>query len=134
VREKAKLAAALRSPQQEDFVDASIRQFCANANARLQACADFDDKRQFLIGHVERAIYNRYDIAIVGSVPVQAASGDARLPFRIEGKINIKTVRSESYRKAALQQLRTEPDDATAAQVTNQPLLSPLTANPAVAV
>jgi hypothetical protein len=29
-REKAKLAAALRSPQQEDFVDASIRQFLRN--------------------------------------------------------------------------------------------------------
>jgi hypothetical protein len=30
-REKAALVAALRSPQQEDFVDASIRQFCASA-------------------------------------------------------------------------------------------------------
>jgi hypothetical protein len=40
-REKAALAAALRSPQQEDFVDASIRQFSATANARLLACSDF---------------------------------------------------------------------------------------------
>jgi hypothetical protein len=108
VREKAKLAAALRSPQQDDFVDASVRQFCASAKARFQACTDFDDKRQFLVGHVERVIYNRYDIAIVGFVPVQAASGDARLPFRIEGKIDIKAVRSESCRKSALQQLRAE--------------------------
>jgi hypothetical protein len=53
-REKAALAAALRSPQQEDFVDASIRQFCASANARLLACADFDAKREFLVAHVER--------------------------------------------------------------------------------
>ena len=37
MREKAKLAAALRSPQHEDFVDAIIRQFSAMANARLQA-------------------------------------------------------------------------------------------------
>ena len=36
-REKAELVAALRSPLHEDFVDASIRQFCASANARFQA-------------------------------------------------------------------------------------------------
>ena len=40
VRRKAKLAAALRSSQHEDFVDASARQFCATAKARLQACTD----------------------------------------------------------------------------------------------
>jgi Recombinase zinc beta ribbon domain len=44
VRGKARLATALRSPQQEEFVDANVRQFCANANARLQACTDFDQK------------------------------------------------------------------------------------------
>jgi hypothetical protein len=100
VREKAKLAAALRSPQQEDFVDAKIRQFCANADARLQECADFDDRRAFLAEHVERVIYNRYDITIVGSVPVQSGSGNAKLPFRIEGEIDIKAVRSKAGRKA----------------------------------
>ena len=56
VREKAKLAAALRSPQHEDFVDASIRQFCATASARLQACTDFDESQQFLADYVERAL------------------------------------------------------------------------------
>jgi hypothetical protein len=104
VRDKAKLAASLRSPRQEDFLDASVRQFCANANARLQACADFDDKRQFLVGHVERVIYNRYDVTMVGSVPVQSASGDSKLPFRIEGKVDIQAVRSKAGRKAASEQ------------------------------
>jgi hypothetical protein len=85
VREKAKLAAALRSPQQEDFVDASVRQFCANANARLQECADFDDKREFLVGHIEKVIYHRYNVTMIGSVPLRSASGDTKLPFRIEG-------------------------------------------------
>jgi Recombinase zinc beta ribbon domain len=47
VRTKAKLAAASRSAHHEDFVDASIRQFCATAKARLQACSDFDANRQF---------------------------------------------------------------------------------------
>jgi hypothetical protein len=54
IREKAELVAALPSPQNEDFVDASVRQFCASARARFEACADFDAKRQFLLGHVER--------------------------------------------------------------------------------
>jgi site-specific DNA recombinase len=93
-REKAELVAALQSPQHEDFVDASIRQFCASARERLQACSDFDAKRQFLVGHVERVIYNRYQVAIAGSVPVQSASGATKLQFRIEGEIDRKAVRS----------------------------------------
>jgi hypothetical protein len=90
MREKTKLAAALRSPEQEDFVEASIRQFCATANARLHACSDFDDKRQFLMGYVERVVYNRYDVTIVGAVPIQSASGETKRQFRIEGKIDIR--------------------------------------------
>jgi hypothetical protein len=93
-REKAKLVAALRSPQHEDFVDASLRQFCASANARFQACADFEAKRQFLADHVERVIYNRYKVTIVGSVPVEPASGATKVQFRIEGEIDQKAVRS----------------------------------------
>jgi hypothetical protein len=90
--EKAELVATLRSPQHEDFVDASVRQFCASARARFEACADFDARRQFLVGHVERVIYHRYRIAIAGFVPVQSASGETKLPFRIEGEIDGKAV------------------------------------------
>jgi hypothetical protein len=93
-REKAELVAALRFPLHEDFVDASVRQFCASARARLQACADFDAQRQFLVGHVERVIYNRYQVTLVGSIHVQAASEETKLQFRIEGEIDPKAVRS----------------------------------------
>jgi hypothetical protein len=93
-------------PQHADFVEASIRQFCATANARLQASADFDAKRQFLVDHVERVIYNRYSVTIVGSVPVQSASGETKLPFRIEGKIDIAAIRSAASRRAALETMR----------------------------
>ena len=55
---------------------------------------DFEAKRQFLVGHVERVIYNRYKVTIAGSVPVQSASGDTKLQFRIEGEIDRKAVRS----------------------------------------
>ena len=78
---KAWLIAAMRFPQHEDFVDASIRQFCATGNARLQACPDFDTKRQFLRDHVERVIFNRYKITIMGSVPVRLPSGETTLKF-----------------------------------------------------
>ena len=44
------------------------------AAAHFKECFDFDAKRQFLVGHVERVIYNRYKVTIAGSVPVQAAS------------------------------------------------------------
>jgi site-specific DNA recombinase len=100
-REKAELVAALRSPLHEDFVDASIRQFCASARARFQECADFDAKRHFLVEHVERVIYNRYKVAIAGSVPVQSASGETKLQFRIQGEIEQKAVRSGTYSQGA---------------------------------
>jgi hypothetical protein len=93
-RKKAELVAALRSPEHEDFMNASVRQFCASARARFEACADFDAKRQFLVGHVERVMYHRYKVTIAGSVPVQSVSGDTKLRFRIEGEIDGKAVRS----------------------------------------
>jgi site-specific DNA recombinase len=86
-RAKTALAAALRSSQHEDFVDASIRQFCANANVRFRASADFDAKRQFLVDHVEGVIFNRGKVTITGFVPIQAASGETKLQFRIKGEI-----------------------------------------------
>jgi hypothetical protein len=122
VREKAKLAAALRSPQ--DFLEASIRQFCATANARLQASADFDAKRQFLLDHVERVIYNRYNVTIAGSVPVQSVPGETKLPFRIEGKIDIAAIRSAASRKAALEAMRSMAS-AAGAESQKQPLSLP---------
>jgi hypothetical protein len=108
VLEKSKLAAALRSPEHEDFVDASVRQFCANAKARLQASTDEDGRRTFVLDHIERVIYDHYEITVTGSVPVQTATGASKLPFRIQGAINIKKVRSEAQRKAALKQWQAE--------------------------
>ena len=64
------------------------------AAAHFKECVDFDAKRQFLVGHVERVIYNRYKVTIAGSVPVQSASGETKLQFHIEGEIDRKAVRS----------------------------------------
>jgi site-specific DNA recombinase len=98
-RRKAELAGMLRSPQHEDFVDASIRQFCASANARLSEATDFDANRQFLVGHVERVIYNRYNVTILGSIPVQSASGETKVQFRIKGEIDKVAVRKNAQRR-----------------------------------
>jgi site-specific DNA recombinase len=133
IRRKAELAASLQSPQHENFVDASIRQFCANANARFHACEDFDAKRQFLTDHIERVTYDHYKVTVLGSVPVQTASGQKKLHFRIRSEINITKVRSQSCRKAALEMMRTlavENATATAAE----PVLSPIAAHPEIAV
>jgi hypothetical protein len=98
-RAKAELAGALRSSQHEDFVDASIRQFCASANARFQACADFDAKRQFLVTHVERVVYDRDKVTITGFVPVQSAARETKLQFRIKGEIDRAAERKEGLRR-----------------------------------
>jgi hypothetical protein len=106
VRAKAKLITALRPTHHEDFVDASIRQFCATAKARLQTCSDFDSNRHFLVDHVGRVIHDRYNVTIVGTIPVRTESGESKLPFRIEGKIDIVAIRSNASRKAALAVMR----------------------------
>jgi hypothetical protein len=81
VRAKVKLVTALRPTHHEDFVDASVRQFCATAKARLQACSDFDANRRFLVDHVERVIYDRYHVTIVGTIPVRTEAGESKLHF-----------------------------------------------------
>jgi hypothetical protein len=84
----------------------------------LQASTDFDAKRQFVVDHVERVIYNRYKVTIAGSVPVQSASAETKLQFRIEGEIDgeavrsrPRTIRPEGGRwKAALERAAPSPD------------------------
>jgi hypothetical protein len=65
-----------------------------SSQAIPEESGDFDAKREFLLGQVERVIYNRYEVALVGSVPVQAALEETRLQFRIESEIDGKAVRS----------------------------------------
>jgi hypothetical protein len=128
VREKTRLAAALRSPLQEDFVDASVRQFCAIAKARFAACSDADATRQFVLDHIERVIYNRYEVTIVGSVHVPSAPAATKLPFRIEGTIDIKAIRSEAGRRAALDAMKVLAANAVLVPAGDQPVLTPFMA------
>jgi hypothetical protein len=125
VRAKARLAAAARSAHDEDFVDASVRQFCATAKARLEACSDFDKNRQFVVDHVERVTYNRYSVTLAGSVAVQTSTGATKLRFQIEGKIDIAAIRSNSCRKAALAAMTAPVFEMATAE--NQAVSLPLT-------
>jgi hypothetical protein len=56
-------AARPRNGSRKAATPTVLRQFCDSAKARLQACVDFDDKRQFLLGHVGRVVFNRYDVS-----------------------------------------------------------------------
>jgi hypothetical protein len=39
-------------------------------------------------------IFDRYEVSVVGAIPMQTPSGASKLTFRIEGKVDIATVRS----------------------------------------
>jgi hypothetical protein len=65
----------------------TLRLFCASARARFQVYADFDAKRQFLQGRVDRVIYNRYKVTVMGSVPLRSASGETKLQVRIRARL-----------------------------------------------
>jgi hypothetical protein len=104
IREKTRLAAALRSPNYEDFVDASVRQFCATAKARWYDCTNDEMRRRFLLDFMERVSFDHYKVTIIGSVPVAASSASSTIPFRIKGEINQIAVRRGLFAKAALEQ------------------------------
>jgi hypothetical protein len=104
IREKTRLAAALRSPHHEDFVDASVRQFCAAAKARWYQCTNDGMRRQFLLDFIERVVFDHYKITVIGSVLVTAGSGVSSVPFRIQGEINQVAVRRGLFARAAVEQ------------------------------
>jgi site-specific DNA recombinase len=78
-------------------LDEAIRQFCGRAAMRLERCKDLDTKRQFLVDHIEKIIYHRDKVTLIGCVPValkEAQSiGGSTLPFHIEGRIDRAMVR-----------------------------------------
>jgi site-specific DNA recombinase len=69
-REKAEFVAAFDLHCMRIFWTRASGSSARARKARFQASADFDAERQFLVGHVERVIYHRYKVTLVGSVPV----------------------------------------------------------------
>ena len=63
----------------------------------MERCIDFDTKRQFLVDHIEKIIYHRDSVTLIGAVPIELKQArlitGSTLPFRIEGAIDRATVR-----------------------------------------
>jgi hypothetical protein len=90
-------------------IDAAIRQFCQTARARFEKAVDFDAKRQFLLDHVEKIIYNRYHVVVTGSVSVKPLGRETgsepehvrKLEYRIEGRIDTSKLHTKPRKKFA---------------------------------
>src|SRR5260370_28880219 len=82
----------------KESVELSIRQFCEIALARFEHCIVFDDKRQFLVEHVESIIYDRYRLTVIGSVPIKMQLSNSqeietrKLAFCLRGEIDKTTL------------------------------------------
>ena len=95
-REKREIAASVLPLDAETVLDASIRTFCEDAKATFNASADPDVRRAFLAGRIERIIYRKYQVTIVGAVPLPPIDGDGvkKAAFRIEAEIDIEAVKA----------------------------------------
>jgi site-specific DNA recombinase len=90
-------------------IDAAIRQFCHTAKLRFDKTVDFDAKRRFLLDHVERVIYERYKVVVIGSVPVKALGSETgnepeqvrKLEYRVEGQIDTNDLHRKPRKKFA---------------------------------
>jgi hypothetical protein len=89
-RRKTEITRELQAAAGNDLVEQSIREYCERAKARFDRYTTFDLTRQFLLDHVERIVYLREKVTILGSVPVKRSPSEAPvpLPFRIEGELD----------------------------------------------
>jgi len=85
-RNKEAILTTSRQTGQTYSITASVRHYCATARARFEACDDFDTKRTFLRDYVERIVFDRGRITILGSLQLDGATPRS-LPFRIGGEI-----------------------------------------------
>ena len=73
----------------------------------FEHCTTFDDKRQFLVDHVERVIYDRYRVTLVGSVPIKMQLSNSReietrkIAFCLRGEIDKSTLHKKPRKKVA---------------------------------
>src|SRR5215471_7236726 len=88
-----------------ESIEPSVRQFCDIARTRFERCASFDEKRQFLVEHVERVIYDRYRVTVVGSVPIKMQINNSqeieirKLSFCLRGEIDQTMLHKTKPRK-----------------------------------
>jgi hypothetical protein len=87
-KRKARIAKELEEAAANDMVQESIREFCQRSKERFEKCSTFEMTRQFLVDHIQRVIYLRDKVTLVGSIPVRRGTFQAaiRVPFRILGE------------------------------------------------
>lgn len=72
----------------KNLVDTNIRKFSNEVNSQIDRLKTFDDKRQFLIKHVEKVVYDKYHVTVYGSVPVSYQGKVEKPPFCLKGHID----------------------------------------------
>jgi hypothetical protein len=82
-------------------IDARITEFCNGARARIATCTDFAAKQEFLQNYIEKVIYRRYKVTILGSLSIGSLDAIAatKLTFRVEGEIDRAKVRNQPRKK-----------------------------------
>ena len=95
-REKRDIAAGVLPLDAETVLETGLRAFCEDAKAKFNAAADPEARRAFLAGRIERIIYRKYQVTLVGAVPLPSTDGDAvrKAAFRITGEIDVEGVKS----------------------------------------
>jgi hypothetical protein len=95
-REKREITAGVLPLDAETALETGIRAFCEDAKAQFRASADPDARRAFLAGRIERIIYRKHQVTIVGALPPPSIDGDAvrKAAFRITAEIDIEAVKS----------------------------------------
>jgi hypothetical protein len=96
-KRKVQIGKELQDAAANDMVDHSIREYCERTKERFAQCSSFDMTRQFLLDHVQRIVYLRSKVTILGSVPVKRGTHQAAVPvpFRIEGELDRKAIRAK---------------------------------------
>jgi hypothetical protein len=75
---------------------------CASSAARCSTTS-----RQFLVEHVERVIYDRYRVTVIGSVPIKMQLSNSqeietrKLAFCLPGEIDKTTLHKKPREKVA---------------------------------
>jgi len=99
-RRKAQIAKELEQAAENDMVERSIREYCARTKERLAKCSTFDMTRQFHVDHIQRVIYLRDKVTLIGTVPVQRGTFQSAVPvpFRIEGELDRNAIRAKPHK------------------------------------
>ncbi len=97
---KAELLEKIPLLHKKEVVELNMRQFCDNAKLKLERCKSFEDKRKLITDYIEKIIYKKYHVTIIGSMPIVAdGRRDGKIPFRIEGVIDKSFLHSRPRKK-----------------------------------